>query len=196
MDLKKTPIVKAVPQGLQTSDGKVHEFDLIIFATGFDATDGSYYRIDWKGKGGKALEDHWLGQGGPRTHLGISTSSFPNLFFVNGPGVPFANNPPVTEKSAEFARDLIVRSEQLKRDGKGSGVVESSKEAEEKWLEICTNIGNMTLFAKTGSWFFGENVPGRKHSPRFFFGGIARWRAAIAEVKKKGYEGFDFGKGK
>ncbi|KAF7193063.1 Cyclohexanone 1,2-monooxygenase [Pseudocercospora fuligena] len=190
IDLKKTPIVKAIPQGLQTSDGKIHEFDLIVFATGFDATDGSYYRIDWQGRNGKTLEDHWLGQGGPRTHLGISTSSFPNLFFVNGPGVPFANNPPVTEIGAEFVRDIIAKSEK-----EGKGVVESSKEAEEKWLEICTNIGNATLFAKTGSWFFGENVPGRKHSPRFFFGGIARWRAAIAEVKEKGFEGFGFGEG-
>ncbi|KXS95037.1 hypothetical protein AC578_141 [Pseudocercospora eumusae] len=196
VDLKKTPIVKAVPQGLQTEDGKIHEVDLIVFATGFDATDGSYYRIDWKGRAGKRLEDHWLGQGGPRTHIGISTSSFPNLFFINGPGVPFANNPPVTEIGAEFVRDLIVRSERLKKDGKSLGVVESSKEAEEKWLEICTNIGNLTLFARTGSWFFGENVPGRKHSPRFFFGGIARWRATIAEIKAKGYEGFDFGEKK
>ncbi|KAK4499523.1 hypothetical protein PRZ48_010039 [Zasmidium cellare] len=191
-DLKKAPITRATPTGFLTSDNQTHDFDLIVFATGFDATDGSYYAIDFKNRGGKTLEDHWLGQGGPRTHLGISTSNFPNLFFVNGPGVPFANNPPVTEKSAEFGAELIRKAEEIRKEGKGTGVVESSEEAEERWLKTCTDIGHATLFAKTGSWFFGENVPCRKHSPRFFFGGIHRWRAAISEVRRNGYEGYTF----
>lgn len=155
--------------------------------------DGSYYAIDFRGRSGKPLQDHWSGQGGPRAHLGISTSLFPNLFFVNGPGVAFANNPPVAEQGAKFGVELIQRAEELRKEGKGNGVVESTKEAEEKWLGICNAVGDMTLFSKTPSWLFGENIPGKKRAARAFFGGLGRWRAAIADVKAKGYEGFVFG---
>ena len=191
VDLKKTPIKSVNPEGIETDDGKVHQVDLIVFATGFDAIDGSYYHIDFKGRKGKDLKDHWAE--GPRTHIGATTSEFPNLFFVNGPGSPFASNPPVTEVGALFATDLIAHAEDIRKKGTGTGVVESTKEADEKWLALAKQIAQVTLFSKTPSWFFGENIPGRTVSPRFFFGGIGRYRAAIADVKAKGYDGFTFG---
>lgn len=71
-------------------------------------------------------------------------------------------------------------------------MVESTKEAEEKWLKICNAVADMTLFSNTPSWLFGENVSGKKRSARVFFGGLRRWRAVIADVREKGYEGFVF----
>jgi cyclohexanone monooxygenase len=190
VDLKKTPITSVTPDGIETSDGKIHQVNLIVLATGFDATDGSYYHVDFKGRNGKGLKDHWVE--GPRTHIGATTSEFPNLFFVNGPGAPFANNPPVTEVGAQFAADLIAQAETNRKNGNAIGVVESTKEADEKWLEVSKQIAQVTLFSKTPSWFFGENIPGRTVSPRFFFGGIGRYRAAIAEAKANGWAGFTF----
>lgn len=191
VDLKKTPITEITPFDIKTSDGRVHGVDLVVFATGFDAVDGSYFRIVIKGRNGKRLEDHWAES--PRTHLGATTSDFPNLLFVNGPGVPFANNPPVAETSGHFAVDLIAHAEEVRKKGLGSGVIQSTPEADEQWLETQRQVAAYTLFSKTPSWFFGENIPGRKVSPRFFFGGIAAWRKAIAEVKANGYAGFTFG---
>jgi cyclohexanone monooxygenase len=190
VDLKKTPIDSITPEGIKTADGKLHELDLIVFATGFDAIDGSYFNVDFKGRKGKDLKEHWAE--GPRTHIGAATSEFPNLFFVNGPGAPFANNPPVAEEGARFAADLITRAEELRKQGQGAGVVESTREADEKWLEVQKQVANLTLFPKTSSWFFGENIPGRTVSPRFFFGGLGRFRAAIADAKAHGYAGFTF----
>jgi hypothetical protein len=112
---------------------------------------------------------------------------------VNGPGAPFANNPPVTEVGARFAADLIAHAEEMRKKGTGSGVVESTKEADEKWLEMTKQVAQMTLFPKTSSWFFGENIPGRAVAPRFYFGGIGRFRAAIADSIANGYSGFTFG---
>jgi cyclohexanone monooxygenase len=191
VDLKKTPIKSIVSKGIETADGKVHEVDLIVFATGFDATDGSYFAIDFRGRKGKSLKDHWVE--GPRTHIAATTSEFPNLFFVNGPGAPFANNPPVAEVTARFAADLIAHAEEIRKKGTGTGVVESTKEADEKWLEASKQVANLTLFPKTPSWFFGENIPGRTVGPRFYFGGIGRFRAAIADSIANGYSGFSFG---
>ncbi|KAI5360673.1 Putative flavin monooxygenase, FAD/NAD(P)-binding domain superfamily [Septoria linicola] len=192
VDITKNPIVSVVPEGIKTADGQLHEFDLIVFATGFDSVDGSYFRIDFRGLHNTSLPTHW--SLGPHSHTGATTSLFPNLFFVNGPGVPFANNPPVTEESARFAADLIARAEEKRKDGSGrfKGIVESTQEADEKWLETMRVVAGQTLFARTGSWFFGENVEGRVKSPRFYFGGIGNWRREMKRVKEEGYEGFVF----
>ena len=55
VDLKETPIVEFVEKGIKTKDGAVHELDVIIFATGFDAVDGNYTRMRIKGRGGESL---------------------------------------------------------------------------------------------------------------------------------------------
>jgi cyclohexanone monooxygenase len=190
VDLKKTPITSVNPDGIETSDGKLHQTDLIVLATGFDAIDGGYYHIDFKGRNGKSLKDHWIE--GPRTHIGATTSEFPNLFFINGPGAPFANNPPVTEVGAQFAVDLIAQADANRKNGNAFGVVESTKEADERWLEVSKQIAQVTLFSKTPAWVFGENTPGRAVSPRFFFGGLGRYRAAIADARANGWAGFTF----
>ena len=74
--------------------------------------------VDFRGREGKTLQSHWAD--GPRTHRGATTSDFPNLFFVNGPGVPFANNPPTIEVAADFVVDLIARAEDVRKNGNGS----------------------------------------------------------------------------
>lgn len=191
VDLKKTPIQAIKPDGIETADGQLHQVDLIVFATGFDASDGSYHAIDFRGRNGLSLKDHWTD--GPSTHTGATTTGFPNLFIINGPGGPFANNSPVTEVSARFAADLIAHAEDIIKKGTGTGVVESTKEADEKWLEASKQVAKASLFSKTPSWFFGENIPGKPVAPRFFFGGLNRYRAAIADSKANGYAGFSFG---
>lgn len=190
VDLKKTPIKSVTTEGIQTEDGKHHPLDLIVFATGFDPVDGSYYAIDFKGRNGQGLKEKWAGA--PANFLGAATSGFPNLFFINGPGATFANNPPSVEEGARLAAALIAHSEQLRKDGKGTGVVESTKEADDRWLETSRQVADMTLFPKTPSWFFRENIEGKVSAPRFFFGGLGRYRAAIAESRDNGYAGFQF----
>jgi acetone monooxygenase len=46
VNCRKTPIERIVPEGIQTSDGKIHEADVIILAVGFDAGSGALSRID------------------------------------------------------------------------------------------------------------------------------------------------------
>ena len=50
----------------------------------------------------------------------------------------------------------------------------------------------MTLFAETPSWFFGENIEGKDVFPRFWFGGIAKWREAINQSRENDWAGFNF----
>ena len=82
VDLRRTPILRMTENGIETSDG-AREFDIVIWATGFDFGTGALARMDIRGRDGVALRDHWAD--GPRTFLGIQTTGFPNFFFPGGP---------------------------------------------------------------------------------------------------------------
>ena len=58
VDIKETPIERITPRGIKTSE-KEYEFDIIIYATGFDAITGSFDQIDFRGAGGLRLKDKW-----------------------------------------------------------------------------------------------------------------------------------------
>ena len=78
---------------------------MLVFATGFDAVDGNYMRMDIRGRGGQTIREHW--EDGPTSYLGITTAGFPNLFMVLGPNGPFTNLPPGIETQVEWIADLI-----------------------------------------------------------------------------------------
>ena len=90
VSLRETPIVKVTETGIETSDG-LREFDIIVWATGFDFGTGAMLRMGIVGAGGLTLNDHWAD--GPLTYLGIMTHGFPNFFFPGGPHGASGNNP-------------------------------------------------------------------------------------------------------
>lgn len=78
-----TDAVSAVePGGVRTADGRLHEADVLIWGTGFAATD-FLGRVDVRGVGGRDLRAVWAD--GARAHLGLAVPGFPNLFCVYGP---------------------------------------------------------------------------------------------------------------
>ncbi|MFX0578436.1 flavin-containing monooxygenase [Nocardia nepalensis] len=77
------------PRSIVTAAGAEHNLDTIIFATGFQPTN---FLAPMKvfGWGGRELSDVW--RGGAATKLGLATSGFPNLFFLNGPNTGLGHN--------------------------------------------------------------------------------------------------------
>jgi cation diffusion facilitator CzcD-associated flavoprotein CzcO len=75
-------------KGVRTRDGKLHEFDVLVLATGFDAH--AFMRpMEIRGRGGKSLDEVW--RKGPTAYLSISIPDFPNFFMLNGPNGPVGN---------------------------------------------------------------------------------------------------------
>ena len=74
--------------GLRTCDGKLHELDVLILATGF-RVDRFMRPMELVGRDGSLLEDAW--QEGPIAYMAISVPDFPNLFMLNGPNGPVGN---------------------------------------------------------------------------------------------------------
>jgi cation diffusion facilitator CzcD-associated flavoprotein CzcO len=180
VDLKETPIERITPTGIKTSD-KEYEFDMIIYATGFDAMTGALTRIDIRGEGGQTLKDKWAD--GLRTYLGIQTAGFPNLFIAISSA--FCNYPVCAEMVVEWIADCIryVREKNLAR-------IAPTPQAEEAWVEHAAELAAGTLFAEGNSWFVGANIPGKKRVFLLYANTAPAYRQKCAEVATKGYEGF------
>lgn len=184
VDLRETPIESIVANGIKTSE-KVHELDILVFATGFDALTGPLTRLNIRGRGGKSLKDKW--SDGPRTYLGVGVAGFPNMFMVTGPGSPsvLGNMPTSIEQHVNWICDCITHL----RDKKAS-IIEPETEAEASWGAHVKELADATLFPQTDSWYLGANIPGK---PRVFLpyvGGFGTYRKLCNEVSEKGYEGF------
>lgn len=96
------------PTGVVTDDGRLHELDVLVFATGFDAQ--AFLRpIDVRGEDGLTLAELW--RDGPRAHQTIGLPGFPNLFLLLGPNSPIGNTSlfPISEAQAEVVLRLIER---------------------------------------------------------------------------------------
>jgi cation diffusion facilitator CzcD-associated flavoprotein CzcO len=83
------PIECITPRGIKTAKQE-HEFDILIYATGFDGVTGAYDRIDIRGENGLRLKDAWAET--PRTYLGMLAEGFPNMLMVLGPHTARGNS--------------------------------------------------------------------------------------------------------
>jgi 4-hydroxyacetophenone monooxygenase len=77
------------PEGVLTADGRLHQADVVIYGTGFRASEFlSSYRIF--GRGGVDLHQKWSGDA--RAYLGTMVPDFPNMFVIYGPNTNLVVN--------------------------------------------------------------------------------------------------------
>ena len=190
VDLRETPIERITGTGIKTADAH-HDFDMIIFATGFDAITGAFDRIDIQGKGGQRLKAKWAD--GPQTYLGLQREGFPHILTRVGPhnAATFCNLPRCIEQNVEWVSDLLAHM----RD-KGLTRIEASPAAEQAWTAHVHQTAEKLLLMQVDSWMTGvnKNVPGRqKRTFMAYAGGAPKYRQKCEEVAAKGYEGFALG---
>ena len=78
INVKDNPIQSFTEKGIKTADGEEREFDLIVFATGYDAITGGVTQIDIRGEGGTSIKDKWAQ--GTWTYLGMASRGYPNMY--------------------------------------------------------------------------------------------------------------------
>ncbi len=82
-------IDRVEPDGVRTRDGRLHRADVIVYGTGFAATQFlSPMKIT--GRGGLDLNAAW--QRGAAAYLGITVPGFPNFFMLYGPNTNLGHN--------------------------------------------------------------------------------------------------------
>ena len=191
VDISDTPIERVTETGIRTSDGD-YDFDIIVYATGFDAITGSFDHIDIRGRNGMTLKEKWFDS--PTTFLGMMVSGFPNLLMPSGPqsGSASTNYPRGIENGVDWCTEMLeyLYDNEL-------GYFEATEEAESRWTEHVVKMYSVMLMRKAQSWFTGynSNVDGHEAGKvryMVYNGGTPKYVATIADVADKDYEGIRF----
>ncbi|MEZ5211806.1 NAD(P)/FAD-dependent oxidoreductase [Gordonia sp. PP30] len=186
--VRNNPITRIVPEGIELADGTLHEVDVIIMATGFDAGSGALSRLDPKGRGGRSLADDWNRE--IRSTMGFMVHGYPNLLTTGIPLAPSAalcNMPTCLQQQTEWISRLIGHMQE-----NGHRVVEPTLEGEEAWVQHHDEVTQATLIAKTDSWYNGANVEGKPRGRVLSYLGAADFRQRTDENADRGYPGFRF----
>ena len=182
VDINETPIEYITPNGIKTSDAE-YDFDIIIYATGFDAITGAFDRIDIRGVDGVRLKDLW--KDGPQTYLGVLVEGFPNLLMAMGPHAGLGNYTRAAEYSVEWVSDLIQFATE-----RGLTRIEATAAGVAEWTDHVLALGQGQLMNEIGSWMTGvnRNVEG-KQRPRImrYSGGHPAYREHCDAVASDGY---------
>lgn len=199
VDLQQTPIEKITERGITISDGSKHDLDVLIYATGFDAITGAFNAIEWRAKDGRSLlgtsdtkdgaRAVWLDHQ-PRTYLGLTACSMPNMFMVLGPHQPFGNAPRTIEHAVTVVSDLLQHC----KDHDFS-YVEPTPQAVEEWTEHVVECSKGSLANEVDSWMTGVNKNIRGKSVRSiarYSGNAVEYRRKCSECKEAGWKGLVF----
>ncbi len=182
VDITETPIQRITPTGIKTSDNE-YEFDIIIYATGFDAITGAFDRIDIRGVDGASLKEKW--QDGPQTYLGILVDGFPNLLMVMGPHAGLGNFPRAVEYTSDWVTGLIrfAHDRDLTR-------IEATAAGAVAWTDHVIASSEGLLFTEVNSWMTGinRNVEGKQvRRIMRYSGGHPKFRERCDGVAANGY---------
>ena len=189
VDAVETPIVRVTPKGLETSD-RSFEFDVIVYATGFDSFTGALDQIDIQGSGGERLRNKWAA--GPVTYLGLMIGEFPNLLMLMGPQTAAANFPRAAEMSVDWVTLFL---EHMWAQGHQRFDVDETSESE--WVEHVKAMYKGALLRKAKSFFTGynSNIEGHEYGKtryNIYNGGVPRYANIVNKVAENDYEGVNF----
>ena len=183
VDITETPIERITSRGIETS-AREFEFDIIIYATGFDALTGSFDKIDFRGAGDARLKEKW--KQGPQTYLGIMVHEFPNMMMLMGPHTALGNIP----RSVEYSVDWVTGLMRFAQDNQLT-LVEATTAGVDSWTDHVKALGVGLLSNEVNSWMTGinSNVEGKQTRIIARYSGSApAYRARCDEVAANGYE--------
>jgi len=143
-------IERLAPAGVVTADGRTHEVDCIIYATGFRTTD-FMFPMEITGAGGRSLAEAW--KGGAHAHLGITVPGFPSLYVMYGPNTNTSGGSIIAylEAQAGYIRQAV----ELQRDRAAALSVRPEVEAASDRAVQARFAG--TAWLRCDSWYRDES---------------------------------------
>jgi len=154
-ELVTESIERIEPRGVRTKDGRLHELDVLVLATGF-RVDQFLRPMRVLGRDGVDLEDVWKHR--PDAYLSISIPNFPNLFMLNGPNGPVGNFSLIT--IADMQLSYVLQLVEEIRAGRAREI-SASEPAMARFSEEFDKAARNTIWA-TGcrSWYLdSRGVP-------------------------------------
>lgn len=151
VEIVRDGIVRATESGLVDQTGKLHELDVLIFATGFHAR--AYHRpISVTNADGLTLDDAWKNQIG--AHLSVHVPGFPNFMLIGGPHSPRGNFSAIAYSEAIV--DHIVKVIRYCAEN-GYHSIEARPEALAQFLErVAAAIPETVWTTGCTNWYMDE----------------------------------------
>ena len=175
VDLIRTPIERITPTGVVTADGTTHEVDIIVYATGFRATN-VLFPMTITGRDGVDLRDAWGER--PYAYRGITVPGFPNFFMTYGPGTHLAHGGSLILNSELQMRYINKCLEHLVTEGWKT--IEPLPEPTRDWHRRSQEAIRLTVWAHPSikhSYF--KNADGEIHTVSPWR--LSEYRSAIDE---------------
>jgi cation diffusion facilitator CzcD-associated flavoprotein CzcO len=155
VDLVTSGIEKIVADGIVTQDGKHHQLDVLILATGFDPV--AYMRpMNVVGKKGLHIDEAWGRK--IKNYRSLFMPHFPNNFLMLGPNSPIGNFSVIemSEVQCKYLLQIIDRW----RDGEFDEIDVSEKKADEFLQYIRAGMGKTVWVGGCQSWYLdGDGDP-------------------------------------
>ncbi|MEO7430360.1 MAG: NAD(P)/FAD-dependent oxidoreductase, partial [Acidimicrobiales bacterium] len=149
-------IAEITETAVRTADGVDHEVDVIIYGTGFTASEFlTPMRVI--GSGGVDLHERWAGDA--RAYLGLTIPEFPNLFLLYGPNTNIVINGSIIYFSECEVHYLLEATRMLLEGGHRS--LDCRPEVHDAYNERI-DAANRTMVwgaAEVNSWY--RNAKGR-----------------------------------
>jgi cation diffusion facilitator CzcD-associated flavoprotein CzcO len=180
-------ITRITRDGIVTADGREHQADVIVYATGFHVTD-SYTYVQIKGQRGEDLVDRWNREG-IGAHRGITVADVPNLFFLLGPNTGLGHNSVVfmIESQIHYVADAIAQC-----DKRGAQALAPTREAQDRFNDELQEKLSGSVWNSGGcsSWYLDE------HGKNTVLWGGYTWQywMATRSVKPEEYQFLGAGK--
>jgi cation diffusion facilitator CzcD-associated flavoprotein CzcO len=165
-------------KGVRTRDGRLHELDVLVLATGFK-TDRFMRPIEVIGRDGIKLDAQWSPR--PRAYLMVAAPGLPNLFMLNGPNSPVGNFPLI--EVAEQQMNYILQLIDLLRSGRCKEISPTENATAQFDSERIAATKNTIWATGCRSWYIdADGVPSAWPWP------IARFYSEMSAPKLDDYE--------
>lgn len=152
VELVTESIDRIEAKGVRTADGRLHELDILVLATGFDAH--KYFRpTKVTGLNGVTIDDAWAE--GTRNYLSVTIPGFPNWFMIGGPNSPVGNFP--WFQTAEHQFDYAFKLIELLQSGAASQIAPKASASQKFHDAIQENMPKTVWASGCKSWYMDKN---------------------------------------
>ena len=154
IEIVTSPITGIGESGVMTEDGVDRPVDVIVYGTGFRATE-FLAPLVIRGRGGQRLSDCWAA--GAWAHRGVAVPGFPNLFMLYGPNTNLGHNSIIYMVESQVRYIVQCIDKMLAHDIR---LLEPNRSAAEHFDErLQRDLAATVWGGECGSWY--KNASGR-----------------------------------
>jgi cation diffusion facilitator CzcD-associated flavoprotein CzcO len=169
VELETERIARIEPLGIRAADGRLHELDIIIYATGFE-TSSFLSVMDINGRDGRSLREEW--HNGASAYYGMAVAGFPNFFMLYGPNTNLGHNSIIAMLECQF--EYILQAQRLMHERQASAL-EIRPDAMQRFdREVKQRLQGRAWASGCTSWY--KNASGRIK---------ANWWGSIEDYKRE-----------